>query len=224
MYDSDFGSSDIGGDDVEFLDTSDPVEKNSMDLEQSNLDIDNEMEDGLHHATKMSEEEVARIDGMWEQDVVEDIEPYRSINNDVTLETDIIDPYKATRTVDSGDLTSDLRETADLEQLQTYKSFEDQFASEIAAMSFEDLAAEQERLERLGGMCDLDIFAEFDNEYKNKYDPELFNALTDGLSKETLAHLRDGLAKGNPDVYEYFGLSGDADDGNEGECTRSRIR
>ncbi|MBE6008576.1 MAG: hypothetical protein E7235_05190 [Lachnospiraceae bacterium] len=71
-------------------------------------------------------------------------------------------------------------------------------------------------------MDDLDIFAEFDNTQKGKYDPELFAALTDGLPRESLEQLRNGLATGDPDTYEYFGLNGKVDDGNEGDYTRTR--
>lgn len=223
MFDSDFDSTDIGSDDVEFLDTSDTSEEISLDIEE-NRDLNNsdEADDGLYHATRMSEDEVARIDDMWAQDAVADVEPYRATKNDVTVESDVVEPYKVTRNTDSDDLTSDLTETADLEQPQSIESFEEQFASEIGAMSFDDLAAEQERLERMGGMSDLDIFAEFDKSQSSAYDPELLDALTKDLSSEQRSQLREGLASRDPAVMDYFGLNGN-DDADEG-FARTRKR
>jgi len=56
-----------------------------------------------------------------------------------------------------------------------------------------------------------------------KYDPELMSALTDGLPRETLEHLKAGLATGDPDVYDYFGLGNDEETGNA-DFTRTRKR
>lgn len=61
-----------------------------------------------------------------------------------------------------------------------------------------------------------------ENTQKEKYDPELFAALTDGLPRESLEQLRNGLATGDPDTYEHFGLNGEENDGNEREYTRTR--
>lgn len=88
-------------------------------------------------------------------------------------------------------------------------------------MSLDDLSKEYERIASLSEMDDLDIFAEFDNTQKAKYDPELFTTLTDGLPKESLEQLRYGLAAGDPDTYKYFGLNGEIDDEN-GKYSRTR--
>lgn len=215
MFDSDFDSTDIGGDDVEFLDTSDSVEEISTDIENSDLDSSNEVDDGLYHATRMSEDEVARIDDMWAQDAVADVEPYHATKNDVTVEADVVEPYKAVINADSSDLALDLTEPKDLEQSQTIESFEEQFAAEIDAMSLDDLVLERERLERLGGMSDLDFFAEYDKGQSTEYDPELFDTLTKNLSSEQLSQLRDGLASRDPVVLDYFGINGEDDSDEE---------
>lgn len=213
MFDSNFDSTDTGGDDVEFLDTSDSAEEISLDIENSDLDNSDKADDGLYHATRMSEDEVARIDDIWAQDAITDVEPYCAAKNDVTVESDVVEPYKAVKHVDSLDLESELTETTDLGETQTVKSFEEQFAAEIDAMSLDDLVAERERLERLSNMNDLDIFAEFDKSQATKYDPELFDALTKNLTSEQLSQLRDGLAARDPAVLDYFGIRDEDDPG-----------
>lgn len=118
-------------------------------------------------------------------------------------------------------------DTSDLDDVSSsdISSIEEQFAADVEAMSFEDISEEQARLDSLSQMDDMDIFAEYDAEQKEQYDPELFNSLTDGLSRESLEHLKEGLANRDPDVMDYFGLT-DNDDGQDGppDFTRKRTR
>ena len=177
-------------DDIEFLDTSDAQPVDETDLDEAS-----------YHATKMSLEEVQRIDDLWKEpeDVDTDIEPYR-----------------AKALSDNNDLQCDINEESQLTDIGSSESLEDRFASDIEAMSFDDLKAEQERLDRLSQMNDMDIFAEYDAEQKPKYDPALFDSLTDGLSREALEHLKEGLASGDQAVYDYFGLKSNDENDTEG--------
>lgn len=193
-------------DGIEFLDTSDiqPVEETDID-------------DGTYHATKMSPEEVERIDDLWKEpeDVDADIEPYRASSNSEIVNSDIIEPYRAKP-------LSDTTELEDLSDASDSKSIEESFALDIESASIEGINDESENLERLRRMSDEDILAEYSSEGKDKYDPELFNTLTDGLSKEELEHLKEGLASGDKDVYEYFGLNSDGDENDSEGFARVR--
>lgn len=240
MFDSDFDSSDMeisehvdipDSDDVELLDTSDVQEIIDNMLEEQCDDLsDNES----YKATRMTEEQVQAIDALWRSEKNKGIEPYKAtrLTEEQMKQTDEIweeksvgdipEPYKAIRldvaadisTVAGGDTVSDVG----------LQSLEEQFAAELDALSFDDLSKEHERLASLSEMDDLDIFAEYDNVQKDKYDPELFNALTDGLPRESLEQLRNGLATGDPDTYEYFGLNGDGTDESDEYPTLSRKR
>lgn len=216
MFESDFDANGVQDtDDIEFLDTS--------DMES---DVDVEVDDGFYHATHMSAEEVERIDEMWSDkaDIPSDNEPYRASRNSESLvDTDVIEPYRATRQSDTQDFASDLDASGDTNDLLSPLSLEEQFASDVESMSFDDLRVEQERLDQLSQMEDLDIFASYDAAQNGKYDPELMTALTDGLPRETLEYLKAGLATGDPDVYDYFGLGNDEETGNT-DFTRTRKR
>lgn len=240
MFDSDFDTTDIseadcvdilGTDDVEFLDTSDIKDSSSDVAEMQNDDL---LDLEHYHASRMSEEEVQAIDDLWNDEPKDDIEPYKAtqLTEEQLRETeelwnektagDIVEPYKATRLDHADDISDDSVDDSILDI--GAQSLEEQFAAEVDAMSLDDLSKEHERLAALSEMDDLDIFAEFDNAQKGKYDSDLFDTLTDGLPKETLEQLRDGLAAGDPDVYEYFGLKGNAEDGNDGYPTLTRKR
>ena len=238
MFDSDFDSTDMSvsdcadtpdNDDVEFLDTSDVQEDADSVMEVNNDEVSDKES---YRATHMTEEEMQAIDALWQAEKHEDIEPYKSTHLteeqmkqtdeiwDEKYAGDIPAPYKDTRldSIDDVSTTVDGESVFDIGSL----SLEEQFAAEVDAMSLDDLSKEHERLASLSEMDDLDIFAEFDNTQKGKYDPELFAALTEGLPKESLEQLRNGLATGDPDTYEYFGLNGKENEGNEGEYTRTR--
>jgi len=240
MFDSDFDSTDMSvsdcadtpdNDDVEFLDTSDVQEDADSVMEVNNDEVSDKES---YRATHMTEEEMQAIDALWQAEKHEDIEPYKSTHLteeqmkqtdeiwDEKYAGDIPAPYKATRldSIDDVSTTVDGESVFDIGSL----SLEEQFAAEVDAMSLDDLSKEHERLASLSEMDDLDIFAEFDNTQKGKYDPELFAALTDGLPRESLEQLRNGLSTGNPDTYEYFGLNGDGGDESNDSPTLSRKR
>lgn len=230
MFDSDFDSTDVQDtadmdSEVEFLDTSDVINENADDVEENNEFVSEEIDDGFYHATRMSEDEVARIDEMWEDNdkSTKDIEPYQAIKNSDVIETDIKEPYRATWISDSNDMVQDTLESNDVLGSETTLSLEEQFAADIESMSFDDLCAEQERLNELSQMDDLDIFEKYDILQKEQYDSELFNELTDGLPRESLEYLKNGLATGNPDVYDYFGLT-ENDDGENDTSEYIRTR
>ena len=240
MFDSDFDSTDMNvsdcadtpdNDDVEVLDTSDVQEVVDSVVEVNNEELsDNES----YKATHMTEEEMQAIDALWQAEKHEDIEPYKAthLTEEQMKQTDelwdeknagdIPAPYKATRL----DPIDDVSTAVDGDSVFDFgsQSLEERFAAEVDAMSLDDLSKEHERIASLSEMDDLDIFAEFDNTQKEKYDPELFAALTDGLPRESLEQLRNGLATGDPDTYEYFGLNGDSGDESNGSPTLSRKR
>ena len=217
MFESDVDSVDLqSSDDVEFLDTSDTNDKNGVDLD-----------DGFYHADHMSAEEVERIDDMWgdTKESLSNVEPYKASGNaELLAESDIVEPYHATRISDTKEFAGDLADMGEVEDIFSAKSLEEQFASDVEAMTFDDLKVEQDRLDKLSQMDDLDIFTAYDVEQRGKYDPELFNALTDGLPKETLEQLKDGLANGNKDVFDYFGLNDTDGEAGTEEMTRVRKR
>lgn len=239
MFDSDFDSPDMSisdctdtpNDDIEFLDTID-VQEDVDSVKEAN--IDELSDDESYKATHMTEEEMQAIDALWHVEKHEDIEPYKAthLTEEQMKQTDEIwdeknagdipAPYKATR-LDSID---DVSTAIDGDSVFDFgsQSLEERFAAEVDAMSLDDLSKEHERIASLSEMDDLDIFAEFDNAQKEKYDPELFAALTDGLPRESLEQLRNGLATGDPDTYEYFGLNGEVDDESNDSPTLSRKR
>lgn len=233
MFDSDFDSTDMSvsdcadtpdNDDVEFLDTSDVQEVVDSVVEVNSEELsDNES----YKATHMTEEEMQAIDALWQAEKHEDIEPYKAthLTEEQMKQTDEIwdeknagdipAPYKATR-LDSIDDVSTAVDGDSVFDIGS-QSLEERFAAEVDAMSLDDLSKEHERIASLSEMDDLDIFAEFDNTQKEKYDPELFATLTDGLPKESLEQLRNGLKNRDSNVMEYFGLSTDKEDTDSSE-------
>ena len=212
---------------IEISDTSDIESSISEEVETGDIPATDDLDDGLYHASRMSDEEVSRIDEMWDETSKKesDVEPYHAMRlSDMKQAEEVREPYKATRLSDSSDMSGELSEQSDVSGVEIPSSLEEQFAADIEAMSFDDLSVEQARLDSLSQMDVLDIFAEYDAVQKSKYDPELFDALTDGLPREALEHLKEGLATGDPEVYEYFGLNGGEDDGNDIPPTRSRKR
>lgn len=229
MFDSDFDSTDVQDtadmdSEVEFLDTSNIISENADDIEMNNEFVSEEIDDGFYYAIRMSEDEVARIDEMWDDNdtSTKDIEPYQAIKNSDIIETDVKEPYRATSISDSNDIVDDALVNNDVLGVESALSLEEQFAEDIESMSFDDLRVEQERLDALSQMDDLDIFEKYDISQKEQYDSELLNELTEGLPRETLEHLKNGLATGDPNTYEYFGLNGEVDEGNEEQYIRTR--
>ena len=64
----------------------------------------------------------------------------------------------------------------------------------------------------LNTLSEADIFKEYDANVNGSLTEEQYHDLVDGLPKEALEHLRDGLENRDKDVLDYFGLS--SDDGN----------
>ena len=230
-FDSDFDISDTNDTaefdgDIGILDTYDIESGIPDEGETDDIPATDELDDGLYHATRMSEEEVSRIDELWDETSKKesDVEPYQATRLSDIEQEEVKEPYKATRLSDSSDMAGELSDQRDVVRVDMPSSLEEQFAADVEAMSFDDLSAEQARLDSLSQMDDMDIFAEYDAAQKHEYDPELFDALTDGLPRETLEHLKEGLATGNPEVYDYFGLNGGEDDENDVPPTLSRKR
>lgn len=85
---------------------------------------------------------------------------------------------------ENSDLSGELSGQNDISGIEISSSLEEQFAADIESMSFDDLAAEQERLDALSQMDDLDIFAEYDALQRDEHTVELLDSFTDGLSDE----------------------------------------
>lgn len=137
-------------------------------------------DDDFYHAKHMSDEEVKRIDEMWDE----------------TKDYSDVGAYKA---ISSGELL-------DIEDVDL--TDEEQFAAKIESMSLDDLQAERDRLEELSKMSDMDIFADYD-EQAGGSGLKQFDAVIEGLSTEQLADLRDSLETHDPAALEYFGIEGD---------------
>lgn len=152
-------------DDIEFLDTSDISGSDAeavLDIEVDSEDdltddAPEEVDDGFYHASRMSSEEVQRIDDLW--------------SDEDSSRTSDVEPYHATRMTDA-----------------EVKAIDDLWADEVDEGI--DETSTDELLDTAPG---LDV------------DPE--QTWLDGLDRESLEQLREGLLSGNPDVYDYLGLS-----------------
>lgn len=223
-------SNDIADDGIEFLDTSSGDADISCQIEQLDTDdnIGNEdlTDDNYYHASRMSEEEVSRIEDMW-NDTSEnsDVEPYHATPlSDIEQQSEIVEPYKATRISDSSDIPEEAMDQIDSTDMETESSLEEQFAKDLEEMSLKDMDQEQLRLEALGKLSDDELFSEYDKNSESNYDHALFESLTNGLSRESLEQLKEGLANGDPTVYEYFGLTGNDENSDNSAPTLSRRR
>ena len=242
MFDSDLDTSgfseitDTGGaeeidqevsDGVEFLDSSVQIDAGDMsDAElqyEIQCDISEEVEiepdssDNVYHATRMSQEEVDRIDAMWQENTGKsEIEPYHAEPSPASEINDAVEPYQAIRSTETRDIPHEIGGQSEYGDFTGIESIEDSFASQVESMSFEDLQLEQSRLDQLSQMDDMDIFAEYDSDHGRGVSSELFHEMIDSMDRDSLQHLRDGLADGNPEVYEQLGLREDEDSSNEG--------
>lgn len=172
-------------DDIEFLDTSDisggdaeavlDIEVDSEDALTD--DAPEEVDDGFYHASRMSSEEVHRIDDLW--------------SDEDSSQTSDVEPYQATRMTDAEvDAIDDM--------------WEDDFDEGIDDTSSDEL---------IDTPPGLDI------------DPE--QTWLDGLDRGSLEQLREGLLSGNPDIYDYLGLSendGSSDGTDEMKLSLTRGR
>lgn len=174
---------DLSGEDTdavvsELSDTSEEITEDITDAADAPYD-------GFYHAERMSDEEVARIDELWDDSKdYSDVEPYKAIS--------------------SGELT-------DVEDVAL--TDEEKFAAEIESMSLDDLQAERERLVALSEMSDMDIFADYDEQVSGT-GLEKLDAAMEGMSVEQLADLRDSLEARDPDTLEFFGVEDEGTDDN----------
>lgn len=98
--------------------------------------VEYDYSDDFYHAERMSEEEVQRIDDLWD-----DSREFREV-----------EPYKAISQSGMADIGNDVL------------TIEERFSNEIDAMSLDELQAERDRLEAIAQMNDMDIFAEYDQQ------------------------------------------------------------
>lgn len=130
-------------------------------------------DDDFYHAEHMSDEEVKRIDEMWDE----------------TKDYSDVEPYKA---IPSGELS-------DIEDV--ILTDEEKFAAKIESMSLDDLQVERDRLEELSKMSDMDIFADYD-EQASESGLGQFDATIEDMSIEQLADLKDSLEMRDPETLE----------------------
>ena len=200
------------GDDAAILDMSDEnvdVAHNEDAVSEAFFDsfsLD-ELDDSHYRASSLSKEEVQQIDDLWKEDSKStDVEPYQAermsedevakieeFSKDEVLDTE---PYHA--------ISNNLDAAAE--------SDTDHFSDEIKALSLDEIEARQEHLVNLENNAEADIFKEYDGNVNGSLTEEQYHDLVDGLPKEALEHLRDGLENRDKDVLDYFGLS--SDDGN----------
>lgn len=151
-------------------------------------------DDDFYHAEHMSDEEVKRIDEMWDE----------------TKDYSDVEPYKA---IPSGELS-------DIEDVTL--TDEEKFAAKIESMSLDDLQVERDRLEELSKMSDMDIFADYD-EQASESGLGQFDATIEDMSIEQLADLKDSLEMRDPETLEYLGIEDDGTDGNQTLGLRKKL-
>lgn len=141
MSDFEFDAIDMSTDtdDIE-LDGGDSAEgfEGGMDSDEKFGDsaAERDYSDDFYHAERMSEEEVQRIDDLWD-----DSREFREV-----------EPYKAISQSEMADIGNDV------------STIEERFSNEIDAMSLDELQAEHDRIEAIAQMNDMDIFAEYDQQ------------------------------------------------------------
>ena len=141
MSDFEFDAIDMSTDtdDIE-LDGGDSAEgfEGGMDSDEKLGDsaVERDYSDDFYHAERMSEEEVQRIDDLWD-----DSREFREV-----------EPYKAISQSEMADIGNDV------------STIEERFSNEIDAMSLDELQAEHDRIEAIAQMNDMDIFAEYDQQ------------------------------------------------------------
>lgn len=141
MSDFEFDAIDMSTDtdDIE-LDGGDSAEgfEGGMDSDEKFGDsaVERDYSDDFYHAERMSEEEVQRIDDLWD-----DSREFREV-----------EPYKAISQSEIADIGNDVL------------TIEERFSNEIDAMSLDELQAERDRIEAIAQMNDMDIFAEYDQQ------------------------------------------------------------
>lgn len=209
---------------MDFDISSDSVDIDAFDLSSdgsSPSDLLSE-DDGLYHASKLSEDNLERIDKLWSDDSSDsDAEPY--IASEITaeeveqidefVERSDVEPYRAH--------TLDL-EGQDLDDVTDSLSSEDLFAQQIEAMSLDELREERERIERLSQMSDIDIFAEYDLQLKGATEGSASDMMDDPSGQE-LETLRDGLENKDHDLMESIKID-DTDDDDDTPRLQLKLR
>lgn len=142
MSDFEFDAIDMSADTDDIgLDGGDSAEgfEGGMDSDEKFGDsaVERDYSDDFYHAERMSEEEVQRIDDLWDDDSRE----FREV-----------EPYKAISQSEMADTGNDVL------------TIEERFSNEIDAMSLDELQAERDRIEAIAQMNDMDIFAEYDQQ------------------------------------------------------------
>lgn len=142
MSDFEFDAIDMSADTDDIaLDGGDSAEgfECGMDSDEKFGDsaVERDYSDDFYHAERMSEEEVQRIDDLWDDDSRE----FREV-----------EPYKAISQSEMADTGNDVL------------TIEERFSNEIDAMSLDELQAERDRIEAIAQMNDMDIFAEYDQQ------------------------------------------------------------
>lgn len=161
---------------------------------EDTTDILDVPDDDFYHAGHMSDEEVKRIDEMWDEGKdYSDVEPYKAVS--------------------SGEL-SDIEDVA--------LTDEEKFAAQIESMSLDDLQTERDRLEELSKMSDMDIFSDYDKQ-TSEDGLEQFDTAIESLSLEQLADLRDNLEMRDPATLEYFGIEDEETGGNPSLGLRKKL-
>ena len=213
------------GDGVEFLDTLEQTDAGDMgdaelqdDIQSEisrELEVEPDSSDNVYHAARMSQEEVDRIDSLWQDSIGQsEIEPYHAEPFSVSEVNDSVEPYQAIRSADTRDITDEIGGHPEYGDFSGVESIEESFASQVESMSFDDLQLEQSRLDQLSQMDDMDIFAEYDSEHSSGVSSEQFQEIIDSMDRDSLQQLKDGLTNGDPDIYEQLGLRGEEDSEN----------
>lgn len=189
---SEFDAPDI---DVLNVDTGIPdLSDTPTDSLENVTDTPDVPDDDFYHAEHMSDEEVKRIDEMWDE----------------TKDYSDVEPYKAI-------LSSELSDIEDVTLTD-----EEKFAAKIESMSLDDLQAERDRLEKLSQMSDMDIFADYDEQASGS-GLEQFDATIEDMSIEQLADLKDSLEVRDPETLEYLGIEDDGTEGNQTLGLRKKL-
>lgn len=200
------------GDDTAILDISDesvdvaPNEDAVSEAFFDSFSLD-ELDDSHYRASSLSKEEVQQIDDLWKEDSKStDVEPYQAerMSEDGVAKIEEFSKDEALDTEPYHAISNNLDVAAE--------SDADHVSDEIKALSLDEIEARQEHLVKLESNADADIFKEYDANVNGSLTEEQYHDLVDGLPKEALEHLRDGLENRDKDVLDYFGLS--SDDGN----------
>lgn len=97
-------------------------------------------------------------------------------------------------------------------------SFEEQFEQQIDNMSLDELRAERENLTKMAELDDYSIEQMSEqNDFTNteKEQQEIFDNITDDLSKEQLEELREKVIDKDKDVLNAFGYNDTEDGGTQ---------